>query len=126
MNIRHLLVKSWQWMKELNFFLHHSTDQHEIQSGRVATRIYIVLLTAFLVVFILYTGLANVTQTVNVAVPTVGKYRAVLSTHPSLICSCKNIDLAQGGFIQLIPRYHQVCSSDFIGLTWISFLRSAP
>lgn len=113
--MRNLLVKACQWLKELNFYRHNSTDEDEIQSGRIATRIYLVLLISFLAVFILYSGLANVSETISISVPTIEKYYSVLAIRPNLICLCTEIDFLQDEFIQITPRYHQVCSSDFTG-----------
>jgi len=42
-----------------------------------------------------------------------------------LTCPCKNIAIAQQEFISLTPTFHQICASDFVKSSWLSYLNAA-
>ena len=106
--IRAFLGQCWQSTKNLTFFSQHSTDPYEIESGRIATRIYIVLLVSFLGAFVSYYSVTDVSQTIRITAPSIDTYRSLVAKYPSLTCPCRSIDLLQSQFIQLAPVYHQV------------------
>ena len=91
-----------------SFFEADATDEYEKMSGRIASRIYIILIVAFLMVFVLYSTIDNVNQTVTIKISSIDTYYSLFVKHPNVICPCTNLDLNQGGFIHVKPIYHQV------------------
>ena len=106
--IRALLVRCWESAKNLSFFYQYSTDPQKIESGRIATRIYVVLLINFLGTFIGYYRLSDVSRTISVKKPSINTYYSLFDRYPSVTCPCQSIDIAYSQFIQVTPVYHQV------------------
>ena len=106
--IRALRVRCWQSVKNLSLFYQQSTDPYKIESGRIATWIYIVLLVTLLVVLNVFYGWTDVSQTISIKTPSVDTYRSLVDQYPSLACPCQRTDLSYGQFIALTPVYHQV------------------
>lgn len=92
----------------LNFYTSSSTDQEEIRTEVIATRVAIVLLTGSLVTLTLYSSLTVTFQTITVVKPTFAKYQSMFEKYPDVSCPCSNIALVQSAFIKVEPRYHQV------------------
>ncbi|CAF3716292.1 unnamed protein product [Adineta steineri] len=100
-----------------------STDERLLQSERISTRVYIILLTLSLAILLLYTSLINVTQTVNVNAPTMIKYLELYSTYSqTLKCPCKQVSISYNTFISIEYTFHQICTSVFISQDWIDYL----
>lgn len=106
--MRNLLAKVYSQLLSLNFYTAVSTDEQEIRTGIIATRIAIVLLIGSLVSLTLYSGLVSVTLTITVAQPTFDKYQSLVKQYPDLKCVCSNIAIMYSSFIKFQPRYHQV------------------
>ena len=106
--IRPLLLQCWQWAKDLSFFHQQSTDPYKIGSGRIATRIYIVLLVFFLGIFVIYYSVTDVSQTISIKAPSSAAHASLAERYPSLACPCRNISISYNQFIRLTPVYHQV------------------
>lgn len=106
--IRNRLHQGWLWTKRFSFYETAATDEYDRESGRIATRISITLIIIFLVVFLCYTGLNDVSQTINISISDRNSYYHLSGKYPNLACPCTNIDLIQGHFIQLSPKYHPV------------------
>ncbi|CAF4182847.1 unnamed protein product [Adineta steineri] len=103
-----------------------STDEHQLRKQRISTRIFIIFLTLALTVLILYTSLVNTTHTFNVNSPTSIQYSQLYSTYPqTLECTCTNISIEYGKFLQVNYKLHQICTSIFVNDTWISYLANA-
>ncbi|CAF1477031.1 unnamed protein product [Adineta steineri] len=122
------------WQK-IRFFLQNfnlfpsippSTDQHQLRNQRISTRIFIILLTLSLTVLILYTSLVNSTHTFDINSPTSTQYSQLYSNYPqTLTCTCTNISIDYGKFIQVNYSLHQICTSIFVNHTWIDYLADA-
>ena len=62
----------------------------------------------------------------EISTPSQIRYEQLLVEHSyQLRCPCNNISLAHKGFITVNTTFHQVCSSDFVGETWIRLLSPA-
>ena len=106
--IRTFLGRCWQWTTDLSFFYQQSTDPYEIESGRIATRMYIVLLISFLGTFNVYYSVTDVSQTISIKTPSIDTYQSLVQRFPNLACPCQNIGLLYRQFMELTPVYHQV------------------
>ena len=81
------------------------------------------LLILSLTILLLYTSLANVTKTINVATPTLTQYSQLYSAYSqTLTCPCKHISINYEKFLYIEYTLHQVCTSIFITYEWISYL----
>jgi hypothetical protein len=100
-----------------------STDEHQLRTQRISTKLFIVLLIISLIILLLYTSLAKVTKTITVATPTLTQYSQLYSKYSqTLTCPCKHISINYGIFLHIEYTLHQVCNSSFINDEWISYL----
>ncbi|CAF1302865.1 unnamed protein product [Adineta steineri] len=77
-------------------------------------------------IFCTYTSLVSVTHTTVVDAPILEVYSSLYQKYGTkLTCPCTNIAIAQRDFITLIPTFHQVCYSDFVKKSWLSYLNAA-
>jgi hypothetical protein len=54
--------------------------------------------------------------------PTQNVYESLQKKYPdTLQCPCRKISIPYEDFVDIEPRFHQVCSSDFITQIWIDF-----
>lgn len=60
--------------------------------------------------------------TVEVSNPSYEIYQNLRSNTPE--CPCSKITIAYREFIELIPIFHQICSSSFISQSWLTILNS--
>ncbi|CAF4031596.1 unnamed protein product, partial [Adineta steineri] len=103
-----------------------STDERQLQSERISTRVYIILLTLSLAILLLYNSLINITETVNDKAPTMTKYLELYSTYPqTLICPCTQISISYNRFLSIEYTFHQVCTSVFITQNWTNYLSTS-
>jgi hypothetical protein len=54
--------------------------------------------------------------------PSLTTYIDLYNKYGSVRCPCTEISISYEKFIELIPEFHQVCSSDLISEEWIDFL----
>ncbi|CAF1609215.1 unnamed protein product [Adineta ricciae] len=107
----------------LNFYASPSSDLCKEQTGRWATRLYLVLLLSFTVVFTFYSSLTYNIETVIIQQPTLDTFLALQSAgKQSLSCPCKQISILRSSMISFAPKFHQFCSSDFLSDHWFNFL----
>jgi hypothetical protein len=68
----------------------------------------------------------GITQTINVTNPSYEQFQLLsLRYSQTLQCPCDNVAIPNEYFIVLEPRFHQLCSSDFIKQDWIDYIGSA-
>jgi len=84
-----------------------------------------------LIILIIYTAILPQTVTTTVDLPSVEQYEQLkLQYSDTLTCECSPISIELKSFIELIPKYHQVCSSVYITDEWrrylVSYITSFP
>jgi hypothetical protein len=124
----HLFSKLKRYLFTLNIFpsVPPTTDAYELQSQRISTILFIILLTIILTILLLYTSLVNVTKTVNIKNPTLAQYSQLYATYPqTLICACTTISINYKEFLQVEYSFHQVCNSVFVTEGWTGYLITA-
>ena len=85
-------------------------NQHSVNIGIS----YFVLLGSF-VTIILFTSFSTEMKTMTTSDPTLNTYKNLQVQYSILLkCPCSNIIIPHKTFISLSPRFHQVCSSDFV------------
>ncbi|CAF1045166.1 unnamed protein product [Didymodactylos carnosus] len=99
------------------------TTKHDLTNQYYATRLFILCLTISMIILIIYTALATVTITVKVKQPTSSVFLQQLypKYNQTLNCPCTQISTEYKEFISFQPTFHQVCSSDFIGQSWLDY-----
>ena len=119
--------KCKQFCQNLNLFpsAPPSTDDHELRSQRISTRLFIFLLILALTILLSYTSLTTVTKTISVHKPSLTEYSQLYSKHSqSLICPCTQISVSYEKFIHVEYTLHQVCNSIYVTDDWILHLLS--
>ncbi|CAF0941204.1 unnamed protein product [Adineta steineri] len=114
---------------EINLFspIPPSTDPKIIQRNRRTTRIYLILLLTTSFILIFYISLKKETVTITIQNPSVLQYKQlfILYSH-TLQCPCTRIAIKHKKFItELMPQYHQVCTSTYTSSQWLEELYNA-
>ncbi len=71
------------YLTTLNIFpsVPPSTDEHELRTQRISTRLFIFLLIVLMTILLFYTSLVKVTKTVNVYKPPLAQYEQLYATY---------------------------------------------
>ncbi|CAF3899998.1 unnamed protein product [Adineta steineri] len=98
-----------------------STDPNIIQRNRRTTRIYLILLLTTFFILIFYISTKKETVTITIQNPSVSHYKQLFTLYShTLQCPCTRIAIKHKKFItELVPQYHQVCSSVYISSQWL-------
>jgi hypothetical protein len=130
-NIFRKICELWRKLKEylrnLNLFpsVTPSSDEYELETQRISTRLFIIIFLVSLTNLLLYTALSKVTKTVTVGQPTLVEYTYLNSSYSeSLTCPCSKISISYRNFLDVDYTQHQVCSSIFVDQAWIEYLWS--
>ncbi|CAF1354147.1 unnamed protein product [Adineta ricciae] len=107
----------------LNFFRNQSTNQEKIRQQLFSTRLYIIVFIIALIILVLYTSVKNKNHVISIKIKDLDHYERLQKQYPStLSCPCTRIAIEHKQFIQLHPKFHPVCSSDFVNQLWFNFL----
>ncbi len=86
-----------------------------IKDGLYSTRLYILLLIIGVFILVFYASISIQTQSINVHQPSLNEYERLYAQHSStLVCPCTHLSISHSSIMYVQPRYHQVCSSDFV------------
>ncbi|CAF1681952.1 unnamed protein product, partial [Adineta ricciae] len=100
-----------------------STDEHELRNQRISTRLFLVLLSASLIILLTYNSIITVTITKTIQTPSLKKYEELYETYSkTLTCPCEKMSIDYKDIVQINFTLHQVCDSDFISEKWIKHL----
>ena len=100
-----------------------STDEHQLRTQRISTRLFILVLILSITILLLYSSLANVTKTITVPTPSPAQYSQLYSKYsPTLACPCTHISINYGLFLDINYTLHQVCRSFFVTDEWVSYI----
>ncbi|UJR20154.1 hypothetical protein I4U23_023286 [Adineta vaga] len=107
------------------FNLFPPDDENDVEEqyiGIVTTRLYILFLFIGLLVLSCYTSLVQRTQQYTVPFPSLTEFERLESLYSStLICSCTRFSMSYNRILSVSPRYHQICSSEFLDDIWLSY-----
>ncbi len=120
--VHHLFARSKHYLTTFNLFpsVTPSTDEHELGTQRISTRLFILIFITSLVVLLFYTSLIRSTKSITVKAPSFDQYSKLNSTYSqTLTCPCSQISTKYGKFIHVEYTLHQVCSSIFVSQLWI-------
>ena len=112
-----------QYLITLNLFDTDTDDDYVKRNEILSTRIYLITLSLLLAVLTLYTALQTETTLITVKTPSQTQYEQLkLFDDNGLYCPCKQIAIKYKDFLNISPRYHEICSSGFVTQTWIDYL----
>ncbi len=121
----YLVVTSCVHRTIYTFNLFPPDDPNDIEEQRVgiiATRLYILFLLTGLIIFGFYVSLTERTETKTIHSPSLIQFRQLKSDHAStLACPCTRLSMSYGRVMKISPRYHPICSSEFVTKTWLSY-----
>ncbi|CAF1509537.1 unnamed protein product, partial [Adineta steineri] len=87
--------------------------------GQLATRLYILLLVISFTIIALYTIIQPQLLTKTFDNPSFNLYNNLIREHrTTLQCPCSSISSTYDHYVQIIPIFHQVCSSTFASNEW--------
>lgn len=113
-----LIVLIKKRLIELNLFetIPPSQDKTIIRRNRRLTRIYLIWLIKLIFILIVYRYLTQETIREIELSPCILKYKELYNEYsPTLKCPCNNVSMKYEKFlIKIQPKYHSICSSDFI------------
>jgi hypothetical protein len=99
---------------------------YQLKNQLISTRLFICLLSVSLIILLVYTSQVQVTHTITIDSPSFEVYSSLYENYAEVLtCPCTNIAIAQQEFISLTPTYHQICDSDFVKSSWLSYLNAA-
>ncbi len=102
----------------------HSHDPIRAYRGRLATRLYIILVFISLCTITVLPNFSSETINEIISYPSMQEYENLEKKYTStLICPCTQISIPYEDFLKIEVKYHQICSSDFVQSWWYeSFL----
>ncbi len=122
---RHLFSQSKRYLLTFNVFtsVPPSTDEYELRTQRISTRLFIFFLIVSMTILLLYTSLITVRKAINVEEPPLKRYLQLYSKYSqTLTCACTQISIHYEKFLRIEYTLHQVCSSIFVDQSWIDYL----
>ncbi|CAF1455212.1 unnamed protein product [Adineta ricciae] len=129
-----LKIVIWIGLRCLKQIMQHITSRlvmwHSIRRAftlndkrKVIRRLHFILVIIMLCIFYGITNFTIYTKTVGMKNITLTSYKELLEqSHDLLQCSCSRISIKYKSFLTIQPRFHQICSSDFVSNQWISYL----
>ena len=117
--VRHLAHRLKKHMLQFNLFESKlSWNDHERrQTEIITTRLYLILLSVCVIIASIYTSSIFQTRVFTVKYPSQATFEELHSNQrwsPTLACPCQNLSIPYNHFIRIAPRFHQICSSDFV------------
>ncbi|CAF1494463.1 unnamed protein product [Adineta steineri] len=89
------------------------------QYGRWATRLCILLFLSSLIILIFYTIIRPHSVTKTFDQPLFNSYERLQQIYKNeLKCSCSQIASTYNKFVEIIPKLHPICSSEFVSKEW--------
>lgn len=86
-------------------------------------QLHFVLMTTTLIIVYIVSAFAPRSIIVKIQKPSLSTYQDLAIRFPDYLqCPCSHISIKYELFISIVPRFHQVCSSDFVSDQWIAYL----
>ena len=106
-----------------NLYDSQSPDPNIILRERLSTRVFLILLISTVFILTLYTALSVQVKSETVKRPTQATYERLLKKYSATLqCPCAHVSIPYGTFVNVVPIFHQVCSSYFVSQAWIDFV----
>ncbi|CAF3985031.1 unnamed protein product [Rotaria sordida] len=108
-----------------NFNLFPSDKKNDLEKERIgiiATRLYIFLTLVGLIILGFYTSFSKRGHTFTVEWPSLLQFEELHSMHSSTLnCPCSRFSMSYARIMSLSPRYHSICSSEYLEEHWLSY-----
>ncbi|CAF1282103.1 unnamed protein product, partial [Adineta ricciae] len=118
---RQRLRSMLSFIASFNLFRRVNSNDVQLQIQRQMTRFYLIILVTTLSAVFLFIALPFHKEIVSFSSPSSDEYQRLYNRTINLQCVCSRVAIRYSSFLSLKqPRYHQVCSSDFISQKWIS------
>ena len=103
-----------------------SIDENQIYIERQSTRLYFISLFMTTIILVVSTSLIYRTNEVNVDITSIEGFVRFYQSHNSILvnCSCTQLSSIRSAFWHIEPKFHAMCSSDFIQDRWLNLLFS--
>jgi hypothetical protein len=86
-------------------------------------RLHFILVVTIVYVLYIYSVFSPRIITVEIMKPSLSMYKdLVAQSYDSLECPCTQISIKYESFLNIQPRFHEVCSSDFVSDQWITYV----
>ncbi|CAF1057497.1 unnamed protein product [Adineta steineri] len=87
----------------------------EITDGIYSTRVYLLTFVVGIIILVFYASISVQIRSITVYQPSLNKYEQLYRRYSrTLVCPCTRLSIPYSSIIDIVPHYHQVCSSDFI------------
>ena len=122
-----LFIKVRHSLLNLNIFTNVNNptlDENQMYTERQSTRLYFFLFSLTTIILVFYTSLIYRSIEVNVDITTLQSLMDFQQSHNSTLvnCPCTQLSSIRSAFCQVEPKFHPVCSSDFIKDQWLNLL----
>ena len=125
---RKIIMSAYDILINLNIFSLRAFGNHTDPItgkyyGKLATRLYFILLTISFIILTLYTTTRKQIMIEEFNKPSFETYKQLIQSYgDQLKCSCSSISSTYGQFIKIEPVFHEICSSSFVSDEMINFL----
>ena len=122
--LNEIIQHTRQTILTLNLFpSDNENDVEEHSIGVITTRLYILFLFSGIIVLAFCTSLFKHTQMHTIVSPTINEFERLHALYKgsNLACTCTHHSLSFGRIVSISPRYHPICSSQFVEQTWLSY-----
>ena len=100
-----------------------ANDQDALRTQRISTRVFILLLTAAVIILVIYTSTETINDIKTVTLPSLSRYLELSEKYPqTLSCPCTTISIAYRTFLNISYISHQICNSSYVSDPWLAFL----
>ncbi|CAF4032239.1 unnamed protein product [Adineta steineri] len=87
----------------------------DITDGIYSTRVYLLSFVVGITILVFYASISVQIRSITVYQPSLNKYEQLYKQYSrTLVCPCTRLSVSYSSIIDIVPHYHQVCSSDFI------------
>jgi hypothetical protein len=90
---------------------------------QMARRLHFVLVVVTLSIFYFFSFFSLQPITIQITKPSLSIYQNSSANFPDTFqCSCSKIAFKHRSFLTIKPRFHQLCSSEFMSKNWIAYI----
>ena len=119
------IIDGAQRLRHLNLLpsIPPSTDQYQLTTQIISTRLFIITLILSLTILIIYTSAVTTIKTITINAPTLDQYSNLyINYSQSLACPCTKISITYDQLVHVNYALHQVCSSGFVSDGWLNYI----
>ncbi|CAF4106479.1 unnamed protein product [Adineta steineri] len=100
----------------------------DITDGIYSTRVYLLSFVVGIIILVFYASISVQIRSITVYQPSLNEYERLYKRYSStLVCPCTNLSISYSSIIDIVPHYHQVCSSDLIkDNIWLLYFSRPP